>query len=386
MRQQRSSFRTAETEQLPSPHTSYGNKIGEIDKAMKTKLKKGVGLLCACLALASLSLTAWAAPTSLASQAPSHGEEVIVGGCLFGVRMYTEGVMVVGLDKISAKAGQSSHSPAHEAGIRMKDILLEIDGKPVTDNESVTRSITESGGRTLTVRLRRDGKDLTLSLTPALNAEGKYAAGFWLRDAAAGVGTVTYVKPQTGEFGGLGHGICDGDTGALLPLKRGAVSEVELLGIVKGQRGTPGEVKGAFSGGKCGALIRNTPCGAYGVFTTVPASLGERMKTASRDEIKEGGALLRCAVDGTVRDYSVNISAINHGRENGKNFTVTIMDSSLLAITGGIVQGMSGSPIIQNGKLVGAVTHVTINDPTQGYGIFIENMLKAENLSIALAS
>lgn len=314
-------------------------------------------------------------PLTVFAENAVDNTEMIVGGSLFGVRMYTEGVLVVGLDKVIGENGEQKTAPAYDAGIRMKDIIIEIDGKKVTDSESVTSSISGSNGKSLKVTVKRGENEKEFTLTPIKDKQGHYRAGVWIRDTAAGIGTVTYVDPKTGEFAGLGHGICDGDTGVLLPIKRGAVSGVELVGIVRGKKGIPGEIKGSFFGGKNGALLKNTECGVYGIFTEIPSELNIKLKTANKNEVKEGEAYIRCAVSGEIKQYTVNISKIDRSGGNVKNFVVTITDNELLELTGGIVQGMSGSPIIQNGKLIGAVTHVMINEPTTGYGIFIENML-----------
>ena len=216
-----------------------------------------------------------------------------------------------------------------------------------------------------------------MRITPIKDKEGKYKAGIWIRDEASGIGTVTYIIPETGEFAGLGHGICDGDTGAILPIKRGIVSDAELIGIIKGIKGTPGELKGAIGTDKKGALIKNTESGVYGIFAHIPNSLTVKMKIADKNELKEGKAILRCFASGSIDDYEIEISQINNLDGASKNFVIKVTDQRLLELTGGIVQGLSGSPIIQNGKLIGAVTHVKIAEPTEGYGIFIENMLNA---------
>ena len=320
-----------------------------------------------------------------AAEAAEKGE-VIVGGSLFGVQMYTEGVLVVGLDKVTPYDGGATRAPAYDCGIRMKDIITKIDGKAVKDASSVTESISKSNGKPIVLTVRRGENEKQFTLTPTKDKDGNFRAGLWIRDTAAGIGTITYVDPKTGEFAGLGHGICDGDTGALLPIRRGAVSQVEITGIVKGRKGAPGELKGAFSGSKNGALIKNTDSGVYGVFTRIPEALGDRMRLASTNELREGKELIRSAVSGCLKDYEVSISKINKDKNSNKSFVVTVTDKTLLDLTGGVIQGMSGSPIIQDGKLIGAVTHVMINDPTTGYGIFIENMLNAANIPMAKAS
>ncbi len=322
-----------------------------------------------CIILCVLSLVALAIPAAAADSE----REVVVGGCLFGVKLYTDGIPVVGLEGFEGSDGRCS--PAREAGIKIKDIIKEVNGIVMTNAESVTREVEKSDGKSIAVKVLREGNEMIFNVTPKKAPDGKFRLGIWLRDSVAGIGTVTYVDTQTLEFGGLGHGICDSQSLSLMPLLRGAVSEVELSGVIKGKAGAPGEIKGSFKGGKIGALTANKKNGVYGVLTSLPDGLGEKMKLADSSEIVEGDAIIRSAVSGKLCDYSVKISKLNTRSEGGKNFVIEVTDPALLEITGGIVQGMSGSPVIQNGKLIGAVTHVMINSPTTGYGIIIENMV-----------
>ncbi len=327
-------------------------------------------LLCAFLCIIVIAM---AFVPSMAAD-DNGDKEVIVGGCLFGVKLYTDGIPVVGLEGFETQSGRVS--PAKDAGIKIKDVIKEINGKVMKNSSSVTEAVGSSNGKILSVKLLRDGVEKNINIEPKLSLDGSYKIGVWLRDSAAGIGTVTYVDAKTLEFGGLGHGICDSQSLSLMPMLRGVVSGVELSGIVKGKSGIPGEIKGSFKGKKTGALVSNKHSGVYGVFTTLPAELGEKMSVANASAVTEGDALIRCAVSGEVCDYKVKISKLNVKSDNGKNFVIEVTDPALLAITGGIIQGMSGSPVIQNGKLIGAVTHVMINSPTTGYGILIENMME----------
>jgi len=296
----------------------------------------------------------------------------------FGVRFHTDGVLVVGVASVEGENG--SVTPAADAGIKLKDIITSIDGVKVNTVEEVTQLIEGCNGRMLGITLRRGTSEVTAELTPVLSSpDGRYKAGLWIRDSTAGIGTVTYIDPETLSFGGLGHGICDVDTGELMPLRTADVCGVALNGILKGRAGAPGELKGYFESGKVGALLSNTVSGVFGVFGSMPeGAVREPMEIALGREVREGRASILCAPDGgEVREFSAEIEKLRVGESETKNFILRVTDPELLAITGGIVQGMSGSPIIQNGKLVGAVTHVLINDPTKGYGIFIENMLEA---------
>ena len=297
------------------------------------------------------------------------------GGMPFGVKFFTDGVLVVGFAEMSG----SEQNPAYASGLRLRDVITKINGKSITSAQELTELVEKSGGASINITYERSGKEQKTELKPFYSKEeGKYKAGVFVRDSGAGIGTVTYIIPETGAFAGLGHGICDGETGAIIPIKRGTVSDVVINGIVKGDVGAPGEIKGYFKSGKTGTMLKNTDCGVYGMFAPCPSNI-EPLEIGLKSEIQDGEAYILCTLDENsgIQKYSINISNINRNAEAGKCFTVKITDPTLLAKTGGIVQGMSGSPIIQNGKLVGAVTYVLVNDPTTGYGIFIENMLDA---------
>ena len=314
-------------------------------------------------------------------------KKVYPGGVPFGVKFYTDGIIVIGFSDVEGNGGKIN--PAYEAGIRLKDIIIKIDGKDIKRAEELTGLVEGSGGKAIALTYLRNGKEYTVNVTPEFSsAEGRYKSGLWVRDSGAGIGTVTFIDPETLSFGGLGHGICDGETGELIPMDRGSVLGVKINGVNKGTPGAPGEIKGYFSSGKTGTLISNTVCGVYGVFGELPASLpSEPIPVGSCRELKDGEAFIYCTLDNEgPQKYSVTISEINRSATGNKCFTVKVTDKRLIEKTGGIVQGMSGSPIIQNGKLVGAVTHVLINDPTTGYGIFIENMLTAAHMPMQKAA
>ena len=309
---------------------------------------------------------------------------LVPGGFVFGVKVLAEGVTVAGFSDVPCGAERTS--PAKDAGLLVGDVILSINGVPVLSSHEVTAALERAGGAATELICKRGEETLRFTLVPKLSdLDGKYKTGIWVKDATSGIGTVTFVEPQTGIFGGLGHGICDGDTGKLVSFRRGNVTGVRVNGITKGVPGTPGEIRGTLQSEKLGSIVSNTECGVFGVLQGMPEELGEPLPIALSGEVKPGSAKVRCAVEGEVKDYDVCISAIHH-KDGTKCFTVKVTDARLLSATGGIVQGMSGSPIIQNGKLVGAVTHVLINDPTTGYGIFIENMLNAAQIPIARAS
>ena len=319
---------------------------------------------------------------------PANGTEqlLIPGGIPFGVKFNTDGVLVVGFCDIETDKGKIN--PAYAAGLRAGDVIHQLNGHPISDAAGLSRAMDEGKGQPFTVTFTRENREHTVTVTPAYSvSDEKYKSGIWIRDSGAGIGTVTFIDPNSGMFGGLGHGICDSDTGKLIPMERGTVMDVTISGIIRGLPGTPGEVKGYFNSEKLGSVFGNTECGVFGIFSKIPSECGKVIPTASRGEVHEGKAEILCSLDtDTVTRYEVSISAINPTAESNKCFTVTVTDPALIAKTGGIVQGMSGSPIIQDGKLIGAITHVLINDPTRGYGIFIENMLNAAQMPMEKAS
>ena len=313
-------------------------------------------------------------PVKSVTVAKLDDTKVYVGGVPFGIKFLTKGVSVVGFD-------DEGSNPAFKAGLRLYDIIIKVNGKEISGIADL--SSAAEGGKELELTYLRAGKEGKIKFTPKYSEnEKRYTLGLWLKDSGAGIGTLTYVL-EDGSFGGLGHGICDGDTGELTPIFNGSMLGVTLNGIVKGQKGNPGELKGYFNSSKIGAVYKNTDNGIFGALAQIPDSIkGKTYSLGLKNEIKEGKATVVCTLDDNVRrEYSIEISSINRNATGNKCFTVKVTDERLLSATGGIVQGMSGSPIIQNGKLVGAITHVLINDPTSGYGIFIENMLTQSVLS-----
>lgn len=309
------------------------------------------------------------------------------GGVAFGVRFQTDGLIVIGFSDVVTDSGKCN--PAYDAGLREKDIITDVNGRSVVSATELTEAVESFGGKEIKIGYKRNGKGHTAYVTPVYSsAEGRYKTGLLIRDSGAGIGTVTFIDPENMFFGGLGHGICDSDTGALVPMTRGSVLDVKVSGIAKGTPGAPGEIKGYFASGKTGTLMSNTRCGVYGYLSQLPKDLtSEPLPLGSREDIKEGDAYIYCTLDeGGVGKYGVSISAIDRSANGNKCFSIKVTDPALIEKTGGIIQGMSGSPVIQNGKLVGAVTHVLINDPTTGYGIFIENMLNAAQMPEARAS
>jgi stage IV sporulation protein B len=305
------------------------------------------------------------------------------GGTPFGVKFMTEGVLIVGFCDVDTASGRTN--PSSAAGLSVGDRIIAVNGKRICGLGELSRIVESSGGKSISLTYRRGGNEHTATLTPAYSlSEGCYKTGAYVKDNGAGIGTVTYIVPNSLEFGGLGHGICESDGGKLVPISRGAVVNVGIDGVEKGKSGTPGELRGHFKSGKSGSLLQNTDCGVFGVLATLPEGLpSEPLYLGLRDEVKEGRAYIWSTLEGsTPKRYEIEISNIDRSAAAGKCFSVKVTDKALIDASGGIVQGMSGSPIIQNGKLIGAVTHVMINDPTAGYGIFIENMLAAANSQI----
>ena len=296
---------------------------------------------------------------------PVLGAELIPVGQLIGLQLRSDALTVAAYDDAYGKA-------ARDSGLKIGDELLSVDGKAVSSPEEVRTALTKAD--TVTLQIRRNGKVTHLDLTPCPTEDGP-RLGIYLRQGIAGIGTVTFYDPDTGLFGTLGHGVSD-STGQILPMKTGSAYAAQVLAVKKGEPGSPGQLKGE-AGTDLGPLLKNTPQGVFGK-TRIPFP-GEAFPTAAYADIHPGTAAIRSTVSGSgVQEYSVEILKIYpEDRKDGRNFLLKITDPKLLQTTGGIVQGMSGSPIIQDGKLVGAVTHVLVNDPTRGYGIFIENMLDA---------
>ncbi|MBR4288420.1 MAG: SpoIVB peptidase [Clostridia bacterium] len=301
--------------------------------------------------------------------------EVLLGGELFGVRIQTDGLLVTALDQVETENGIKK--PAVDAGLQRGDIIRAVDGIEVKSAPDFSKILSKSAGKAVSLEVSRGTRQLNLSLTAAKSSSGDgWKGGLWVRDGAAGIGTVTLTDPKTGIFAGLGHGVCDSETGTLFPLESGEVCRATVENITKGKRSTPGELKGAL-GLRDGKLLSNTNCGVYGSWD----SLGEKdcpktVKIAPKSEVKTGKAQIFCTLDKNgKKEYEIEIEEIIGPDRESKNFIIRVTDEELIQKTGGIIQGMSGSPIVQNGKLVGAVTHVLVDDPTRGYGIFIENML-----------
>ena len=299
---------------------------------------------------------------------------VIPGGEAIGIRIYTDGVLAVALTNITDTEG-NSQSPAKLAGLQVGDVLVRINGQKIIDADHFSDLLAQNGGNSVTIEYVRSGENYTLSLTPVRTADG-YKIGAWVRDSTAGLGTLTFLRPDQGVYAALGHGIADIDTAQLLTVLDGSISPCEITAITPGKSGTPGQLCGAFTEGVYGSVLSNSSAGIYGVWRSNSLPSAAPVHVASRFEIREGEAKIRFAPDGiNVQEFDIQIEKVITSSNDEKSMVIHVTDPELLEITGGIVQGMSGSPILQNGRIVGAVTHVFVNDPTRGYGIFIENML-----------
>lgn len=289
---------------------------------------------------------------------------LIPGGGIFGAKIKQSYVTV--------------QNPGDVHELKIGDKIKSINGQTISSIKDIKNVTDGLSGDDVTLVCDRDNREITVKIKPK-QVDGEYRLGVVLKDGAAGIGTITYIDPETGDFGGLGHGICDTDTGEVISFTEGQITGVILSGVKKGEEGKPGELSGLLTDKVRGVLYSNTECGVFGKLDTIPEGLSlTAVEIAHRDDVRSGEATILSTVKvGSVKEYKIEISDINKGSTGTKSFKIKVTDPTLIAITGGVVRGMSGSPIIQDGKLVGAVTHVMVANPTEGYGIFIENMLNA---------
>lgn len=305
----------------------------------------------------------------------------VVGGNPFGIKLLMDGVMVTELGAVLDESGRTI-CPAENAGIQVGDVIKAVNEEPIVSNGRLQEIIAESDGKGIKITAERGGSEFTAVLEPVFSQKtNMWRGGMWVRDSVAGIGTMTFINKKTGEFAGLGHPICDADTGELVPLYSGEAVPVEIIEAKKGEKGIPGELRGCFrKGGAYGTLNRNNGCGIYGNLTDEAVEElcenAEEFTMGYRQEITTGKAEIYTTVSGcTPEKYSIEIESVDfNSDDDSRNMVIRITDKRLIDAAGGIIQGMSGSPIIQNGKLIGAVTHVFVADPTRGYAIFAENM------------
>jgi len=315
-------------------------------------------------------------PAKNAKVTVSKRRYVVPGGDIFGIKLYTQGLIVTKIGEV--KTDSATVCPGKDAGIEVGDTIISVNGERISENSRLEEIIKQSKGQTLNFTVRRNDKEKELELTPRLDSDDKaYRLGLWVRDSCAGIGTITFYDRDTGNFGGLGHAVCDVDTGQIMPLSGGEAMGAEISSCYKGNSGSPGELCGVFTGECIGKLNLNCETGIYGVLKNFDKNK-EVIPVAQKQEVKEGKAQIISTVDkNKTQYYDVEITKIYSSKDSKqKNMSIKITDPDLIEKTGGIVQGMSGSPIIQNGMLVGAVTHVYVDDPLQGYAIFAENMVK----------
>lgn len=363
---------------------------------MDHDVKKGPGVfglvvlgaaICLSLALkgdrahaaATVAPAALEAPRQVAAQpvAAAMGRTVIPLGKAVGIKLFSDGVLVVGLSPVETEAGSSF--PGRDCGLKAGDVITHINGGEVDTIEEVQALVAQSEDEPLTIQAVRGQRQLQLTAAAVENSQGVYQLGVWLRDSMAGIGTMTFYDPTSGVFGALGHGINDVDTAMLMPLESGSIMPASVSEVKKGTSGVPGELHGQFDLTRdLGTLYANTNLGIFGQMPKeMVGTAVAPVEVASRDQVKTGPATILSNIQGDeVEEFDIQITHLYPEGDGTRSMMVEVTDPELLKSTGGIVQGMSGSPILQDGRLVGAVTHVLVNDPTRGYGILAENMLK----------
>lgn len=339
-------------------------------------------LRCVCILLVATMF--WTAPMRVRAveamkTVGAMGKTLVPVGRTVGIKLFADGVMVIGLSEVIGENGTSC--PAKTCGLKEGDIITQVNGEEIQSAEELRDTLQKANGAAVTLHILRSEQEMELNATGALGVEdGCYRLGAWTRDSMAGIGTITFYDPESGVFGALGHGINDIDTFMLIPLASGSIMGSSVANVVKGQSGTPGELQGKFDLTKdLGSLYANTESGVFGLTENSNYFAGrDPLPAAGRTEAKVGKATILSNVMGdTVCEYEIEITKIYRGfSDSGRNLMIHVTDPKLLETTGGIVQGMSGSPILQDGKLIGAVTHVLVEDPTKGYGIFIEKMVE----------
>ena len=301
---------------------------------------------------------------------------VVPMGNAIGMKLYTAGVLVVGMSEIEGK------KPYENSGIKEGDRIIQINQNQIENTDDLMKAVNKSDGNNISIKYVRDEKTITTSIKPLKNSSNEYKIGLWVRDAAAGVGTLTFYEPSSGMFATLGHGIMDIDTAELIKIANGELVTTNILSINKGTKGNPGEIRGTIEAGHTiGSISKNTKFGVFGTINKTPylnTSNTNEVQVALREEIKTGKAQIICELENGKKEYydiEIQRIFISNNKDN-KSMLIKVTDKKLSEKTGGIIQGMSGAPIIQNGKFVGAVTHVLVNDPTIGYGVFADIMLK----------
>ena len=322
------------------------------------------------------ALLAFFIGTAPAAQALGPGDMLSPVGKAVAIELETEGVLVAGLATVETEGG--SVCPAEKAGLMPGDRIIAVNGQKVGSSDEFLSVLQGALKTPVSLRTERNGREMDLVVTPARGLDGEHYLGLWLRSSISGIGTVTFHDPASGLYGALGHGVCAGENGgSLLPVKNGAIGSASVAEVHRGQKGVPGELVGVpESGASIGSVERNTNAGIFGTASALQGY--QTMPVAAAEEVVPGEALILSTVAGTTpQTYRVQITRVDRDGADLRQLCLQVTDPHLLSLTGGIVQGMSGSPIIQNGKLVGAVTHVLVEEPTRGYGILMESMLAA---------
>ncbi|NDO46800.1 SpoIVB peptidase [Clostridium sp. MD294] len=309
--------------------------------------------------------------------------QVVAGGIAVGVSMDTRGIMVLGTGYVNG-IGNKVYEPA-KGILQSGDMILQAGGKSLKNKEDLMKAVEENGEKSMDFLVDRNGVQQKVEITPVFSQEDNSCKiGIWVRDSTQGIGTITYFNTDTNNFGALGHGVYDVDTQELMQIKNGQITQSSIIDVKKGEKGEPGALTGNVGRDLVlGSISINTEVGIYGKVEKGKESYftGQKLPIALQQDIHEGKATILSNIEGEeVKEYEIEIESVNrYSKNESKGMVIKIVDKELLSKTGGIVQGMSGSPILQEGKIVGAVTHVFVNEPTKGYGIFIENMLKQES-------
>lgn len=307
--------------------------------------------------------------------------KVIPVGSLAGIKLYTNGVLVVGMSEIQDISGKK-YKPYENSGIQEGDRLITINNNAISNTEELIKKVNQSNGNELKLKYIHDQETKECLIKPVKTSNEEYKLGLWVRDSAAGIGTVTFYEPKTQNFGALGHGIADIDTEELINISSGEFVTTKILNIVKGEDGIPGRIQGTVENQqKIGTITKNTKFGIYGTVNNISSlniDSSKEMDLALRDEIKLGKATIMSTLENNkVEEYEIEIEKIyKNNNSNNKSMLIKVTDQRLLEKTGGIIQGMSGSPIIQNGKFIGAITNVLVNNPQEGYAVFGDIMIK----------
>ncbi len=345
---------------------------------MKRRLKTKLSFLLMGFFILSYQL-ANLPPNEIQIVEASHSSTVILGGQAIGVSINVDGIMILGFSEFTSDDGKKS-CPAGEAGLKEGDIIVSVNGENITSASQFSAVVDKCTNPRLVIEYIRDGNKFSTVINAKKSSEdSKYHLGLWARDGTTGLGTLTFIDPQTGYFGALGHGVTDTASGKLITVGKSNIYFASVNGVFKSTRSNPGELEGSFISSEIGDINSNTELGIFGKITDDSVT-GTEIPVAERNEVKTGEATIYCCIDGNnVEGFLAEIIKIDVNSNTNKSMIVRVTDESLINRAGGIVQGMSGAPIVQNGKLVGAVTHVFVNDPTRGYAIFIENMLEEAN-------